>query len=125
MHNRPEPGAFLLPCTRGRPGGGVPESGTLPCPAGCEPPPGLPRVQGRKKAPGEISCRSPVAAHPGGDEPCPYIQTSYSGEAYLPSQRFFFTQAPPPSAPIPPTTAPRSRDRARREPRRSCPWCGG
>src|SRR3954454_12967781 len=48
------PGAFFLPCSRGRPGGGVPESGTRPCSGGCEPPPNLPRVQGRNQAPCEI-----------------------------------------------------------------------
>jgi len=50
------PGAFFLPCTRGRPGGGVPAFWALPWLERCEPPPDLPRVQGRNKAPCEISC---------------------------------------------------------------------
>src|SRR3954469_18382157 len=36
------------------------------------PPPGLPRVQGRKKAPCEIGCQRPAPAL-GGDKPLPYV----------------------------------------------------
>ncbi len=45
--------------------GSVPDSGT--------PPPGLPRVQGRKKAPGIGELASPAGPRPGGDEPRPYV----------------------------------------------------
>ena len=46
------PFCICMPSRRWRP-----ESGTFPGSGGCGPPPDLPRVRGRKKAPCEISCR--------------------------------------------------------------------
>src|SRR5579872_1963162 len=50
IHRESGSGAFLLPRTRGRQGGGAHRPGTLPWLEGCEPPPDLPRVRGRNKA---------------------------------------------------------------------------